>query len=139
MAGNLVSRNSDADVDALVKLIDASLVVHPGDEAALFRWNGYLYLGTLTDPYPEKPYIVSVRKGLDPLSPAVATKLRKQRRLQTYRVHPLLDFGRESCILGLSGNSLYALSGEDIVYCMVHRLGPVPLPDGGPKSIRPLR
>jgi hypothetical protein len=87
---------------------------------ALFEWQGSIHVGRLRYLFPEKPYIVVVSKVADPITPQVANALRKQRPVPTFKVHPRLEFAGPRYLLGVSGRTLCSLSGEDVLYCLLH-------------------
>ncbi len=125
-----LQRLSDHDSTAseMLALADQRCAEIEGSAVGLFWWRGALQLCRFTRPYPEKPYILAIQK-LNPIhSRALLAALRRQRPLPRFNVHPRVEFEGPAYLLGLRGQTLMLLSGEDVIYSRVH---PVPSTQGG--------
>jgi hypothetical protein len=86
----------------------------------LFKWRQETHLCRFSTPYPEKPYILSIHKIASGLDPHLTKSLRNQSHMPVFKVHPKVEFLGKNYLLGLASDMLILLSGEDIVYCLVH-------------------
>jgi hypothetical protein len=119
LRNELVRQTADATADELVQSAQADPGHGPDHQLALLEWRGALHLSRWIRAYPQKPYIVVIRRLTDPLAPETAAALRR-RRFPVLKVHPKVEFTGHNYVLGLSGQHLCLLSGEDFVYCLVH-------------------
>src|SRR5579871_1663970 len=119
VAKNLATANR-TEAGELLQRVDDEPNQNPESILVLYEWQGIRFLGRLLRLYPEKPYIVFVTKASEPLSTELARALRRLRPVPLVRVHPKVEFAGPRYLLGLTGDTLCLLSGEDILYCHVH-------------------
>ena len=119
MSKELVKQAKD-DADSLMRVHGAEMDTDPRLTIAIFEWQGALFVGKLRFLFAEKPYIAVVTKQLEQITPNVVTSLRKDHGVTVFKVHPRLEFAGPRYLLGVSGNTLCSLSGEDVLYCLVH-------------------
>jgi hypothetical protein len=93
---------------------------HTDHELGLFKWRQETHLCRFSTPYSEKPYIVSIYKIASGLDPRLTRSLKSQAQMPVFRVHPRVEFLGRKYLLGVTGDQLILLSGEDIIYCLVH-------------------
>ena len=103
-----------------MRLFESELDKDGTQMIALFEWQGVFYAGFLRFMFPDKPYIAIVTKMLEAVPNVVSTKLRKEKGVPMYKVHPRLEFAGPRYLLGVSGQTLCSLSGEDVLYCLIH-------------------
>ncbi|MCC6728418.1 MAG: hypothetical protein IT208_03670 [Chthonomonadales bacterium] len=120
MGSRLAKRRLDGATTEMLRRLEEGPRRCESEEIALFAWHGHTHLGRIARPYPEKPYIVFVSKFLEPVTPEAAAVLRRDRRLPSVMVHPKVDFTARNHLLGITGETLCLLSGEDFIYCLVH-------------------
>src|SRR5262245_17917511 len=94
---------------------------HTADHAlGIFNWRRETHFCRFRTPYEEKPYICAIHKIASGLDRYLTKSLQGQNRMPVFKVHPKVEFLARNYLLGLTGDTLILLSGEDIVYCLVH-------------------
>jgi hypothetical protein len=119
LARELTQQSVD-EAGAILRHFDSEPDQDEDQTIALFDWQGYLYAGRLRYLFHEKPYVVVVSKLTEPVSSQAAAAMRRDRRVPTFKVHPRLEFAGPRYLLGVSGSTLCSLSGEDVLYCLIH-------------------
>ncbi|MEP6755673.1 MAG: hypothetical protein ABJA67_09245 [Chthonomonadales bacterium] len=115
-----LARLASDQATAMMRHFESELDRDGTQMIALFEWQGFCYAGFLRFMFPEKPYIAIVTKMLDVVPNPVSIKLRKEKGVPIFRVHPRLEFAGPRYLLGVSGLTLCSLSGEDVLYCLIH-------------------